>query len=146
MTLTEFLLARIAEDEFHAQAGETKGGNWVQPDDNGWDSQAVECPDTNEIIVYAEGRPTLDQARHIARWDPHRVLAECEAKRRIVEQAAEAEEAHRSIMDEFGGDGSPRARVERAGYGQAAETLRRTLLLLALPYADHADYDESWRP
>ena len=48
----------------------------------------------------------------------NRVLADCEAKRRIVEVAT----AHGTL--------------------QSIEILS----LLALPYADHPDYQEDWRP
>ena len=53
-------------------------------------------------------------------WWEHinRVLADCEAKRRIVEVAT----AHGTL--------------------QSIEILS----LLALPYADHPDYQEDWRP
>ncbi len=74
MTLTDFLLARIAEDQVHAE---------------------------------------LDQDR--------RDLAECEAKRRIIEN-----------LRPFGA----------TRWSRAAE---QTLKLLTLPYADHPDYNESWR-
>jgi hypothetical protein len=50
----------------------------------------------------------------IARWDPARVLAECAAKRRIVEMYA-------------GQHGQP-----------------YVLHFLALPYADHPDYRQEW--
>lgn len=87
MTLTEFLLARIAEDEADAR-GDTLGA--VIPQD---------C------------------------WGPDRVLAECEAKRRIVDACQNVEQVH------------------------AAEFLAdRMLAFLALPYADHPDYREEWRP
>ena len=87
MTLTEFLLARIAEDEAVSPTGR---------------------------------RPSP------------RDIAECEAKRRIVELAAKAE---------AWGEGTAGA---TAGYAKvvASDTLR----LLTLPYADHPDYREEWRP
>jgi len=83
MTLTEFLLARIAEDEASTP------GRW---DDHWYD-------------------------------DPSRYAREAEAKRRIVE-------AWRRDLDEG---------VEQP------EQLFATRCL-ALPYADHPDYREEWRP
>ena len=59
LTLTEFLLARIAEDEAEARKA---GPMWR----NEWSAEDV------------------DVTLHIERHDPARVLAECEAKRRIV--------------------------------------------------------------
>ena len=58
---------------------------------------------------------------------PARVLAECEAKRRIVEQA-------RNYSPE----------LEHGDNGEWA--FDTVLLALALPYADHPDYREEWRP
>lgn len=63
-----------------------------------------------------EGRWPGEHLEHIARHDPARVLAECEAKRRIM------------TMD-----------FER--YGEQVELL----YMLALPYAGHPDYEEAWR-
>ena len=91
MTIAEFLLARIAEDE-----------EWVRHPD--WcravaDDQACDCD------------------------GPARVLAECEAKRRIVER------------EPLWND-PPEVR----------ELYDDTLRDLAAIYADHPDYDEEWRP
>ena len=90
MTLTEFLLARIAEDEA-AALSRLRGHR--------------ELPETER---------------------ESRVFAECKAKRRIVEMGEAIEQQ------------SPdRGRRDVAG---------ATLQLLALPYVDHPDYDEEWRP
>lgn len=61
MNITEFLLARIAEDEDRAKMA------------RGWQTGSRH-----------EGQP-LDWSIHMDRWSPDRVLAECETKRRIVE-------------------------------------------------------------
>ncbi len=85
MTLAQFLLARIAEDEMVAK--EVPG----PPDETGlswWGKYG-----------------------HLS-VSPDRVLTECEAKRRIITN--------------WGFPGALRA--------------------LALPYADHPDYREEWRP
>ena len=62
MTLVEFLLARIAEDEKAAAAAE---------------------PDTK--VFEPVSPPEFSTDYHIEKWCPSRVLTECEAKRRIVE-------------------------------------------------------------
>jgi hypothetical protein len=113
--LTEFLLARIAEDEAVALVAATR--DWqnvvvMVSAGNGW---AVES-------VFAD---------HAERWTPARVLAECEAKRRIINFAVRTEEA---MAHEYGGDVTD-ADID----GNDA------LLALAAVYADHSDYDESWR-
>jgi hypothetical protein len=67
---------------------------------------------------------------------PERMAVECEAKRRIVE-------AHR--WEEFDdGDGSVPYYTDCDDCRQSPPC--RTLRLLALPYADHPDYREEWRP
>lgn len=101
MTLSEFLLARIAEDE-EAQRSES-----------GW------------------GRCDAPESYH---WGPARVLAECEAKRRIVEDAIH----QRQWIDSDPGAGD-------GGKGRLY-CYDDVVAILALPYADHPDYDESWKP
>lgn len=88
-TLTEFLLARIAEDEAACGGGD-EPENWC------------------------------DRATGV-HYDPARVLAECEAKRRIVNVARYADEGS-------------------AGWG-----FRRILGDLAAVYGDHPDHREEWR-
>jgi len=114
MTLTEFLLARISEDEAAALAAGSSG------DDQHW---WVDGPAkvSGKWWIYSTGEKFAHEhtARHIARHDPARVLAECEAKRRIVELFP-----------------SP-APVD--SWDEAGE---RVLEMLALPYADHPDYRE----
>jgi hypothetical protein len=132
--LTDFLLARIAEDEAMAKAA-------IEPhetDDAGhW--EFVEYP-------YEGGSPhprgTLDAGTSgydpglpwsdlVNRYDPARVLAECEAKRQIVERAV--------IMARTSG-------LLEGAADRAYEYDDNVLPLLALPYADHPDYREEWRP
>jgi hypothetical protein len=62
-------------------------------------------------------------AGHIVRWDPARVLAEIDAKRRVVEN-------------------QQRHAPGQSGYGAATFAVR----CLALPYADRPGYREEWRP
>jgi len=91
LTLTDFLLARIAEDEV----------SWR------------------------------------ARFDPTRVRTECEAKRRIVSEAHRvAKETHQWV--EFDD--------QRATGGLAGNLADTVLTQLALPYANHPDWREDWRP
>lgn len=62
--------------------------------------------------------------------DEKRVLADIDAKRRILGL----------YQLDFNDEGEP---VCLGGYGEAYWDVVR---LLALPYSDHPDYDESWRP
>jgi hypothetical protein len=104
LTLAEFLLARYADEEAVARDAE----GWFQSTD--WTSSRA--------------------AEHGELWDPARVLAECEAKREIVEAWR-----HESR----GRDGIP-ARTPVAG------ALLWVMKQLAQPYSDHPDYRQEWRP
>jgi hypothetical protein len=101
MTLTEFLLARIAEDEA--------------------DIRAIEYDRT--VAAIAPGMFSVDH--------PLRLLAECEAKRRIVERLS-------PLLDPFShsADRACTAEVDLAW---------DVLASLALPYADHPDMRPEWR-
>ena len=114
MTLAEFLLARIAEDEAAVRATgyfTGKGEEW-------W----------GEDWYAACGR---EITAHLVRWEPPRVLAECEAQRRLVESATYWQ----------GLGGAP----DSHGDGRATGFMN-ALRLLALPHADHPDYRDEWRP
>jgi hypothetical protein len=140
LTITEFLLARIAEREALARAASHGGARWTSPK-TGYGSGRVDAVDRPAddvgIVVYDEGRPSEDQAAHIAFNDPARVLAECEAHRRIVREARQAV----ALSDETPDDDSPRAeRIHGAATAWSA-----TLDALATIYADHEDFREEWR-
>jgi hypothetical protein len=139
-SLAEFLLACIAEDEAsapheHRRDPEGDAGYYACPaarteplGDLPWGPDACDCG--------------LDARRR-------RVLAECEAKRRIVEAAfvtaatidgewgcCHTSEQISAGVDE---DGVP---LPRDCYGPG--TAKRFLRPLALPYADHPDYSPEW--
>jgi hypothetical protein len=105
MTLTEFLLARIAEDEVVANQAVGYESRVY------WDSAA------RDLHLRAQS------LAHYMRHDPARVLAECEAKRRIVTEISEAVE-----WDDSCGD----------GISTTSAAARRALRHLAAIYADHA--------
>ena len=117
--LVDFLLARIAEDERTARAAvRTTGAGDVA----GWYwSSAGECVclDETAVVVVGGWESSRPAGAHIVRWDPERVLAECAARRRVVERCS----------DRASGTADP-------------DTLR----LLALPYADHPDHRAEWHP
>lgn len=145
MTLTEFLLARYAEDEAVARAATPGPWTWEEPSTEKWPSgdQSLvtawsESDGSPKPVLYgwgydASGIDAEDADRvHIARHDPARVLAECEAKRRIVSLFAP------TLADD-----------KRAALGEWDETAWRgeqALRALAQPYADHPDFQEEWRP
>ena len=108
MTLTDFLLARIAEDE--AAAGESLRATR---------REAVSLRPTDGQATTS----ALSYMEFIVRWPPARVLAECEAKRRVIEECDDYDNPSEVLI-------------------LADQILRH----LALPYADHPDYREEWRP
>ena len=119
MTITEFLLARIAEDEDAARGSGILG--WVTyRDRNGviqYTTPASLAGDGTWIVDGREIRTERFTVQVV--HDEARILAECQAKRRIASMAAEQ-------LDEPSGT--------------------ELLQLLALPYVDHDDYQEEWRP
>ena len=117
MTLAEFLLARIAEDEAAARVV-------MRPDErHPWGDRTLSPVPVERIPNEVRGYLGSSWGEHFARHDPARVLAECEAKRRVV-----------AWVKQWPWRAEPPSSVDGL------------LPLLALPYADHPDYDESWRP
>lgn len=128
MTLTEFLPARIAEDEAKAR------------EDGMWGMTGEKWKHFPEDAYNAIQSATLANAR--------RVLAECEAKRRILD----AYEDERQRMDIYNRDfplgllttdGDLRARLSSNARWAGLDVAVRALVQ---PYADHPDFDEAWRP
>jgi hypothetical protein len=135
MTLIEFLLERFAEDEDAARGPLAQKWFAVGTEFPGNDSHPSEMlrgyVDSQGLAVTEDGDgPSV---WHITRWDPARVLAECEVKRRIVE--------HITNVERYA-DGSP-------GIGgidpDSLPAVTHILRLLALPSADHPDYQPEWR-
>jgi hypothetical protein len=121
-TLTEFLLTCIAEDEGAARfLPETR---WYVDEDG-----CLEIPDG----TWADGEDYLPN--HHNSWylvlDPARVLAECAAKRRIVELHGDNSVGSCSLC-------------ATRDTGDPLPYPCQTLRLLAMPYAGHPDYDGSW--
>ncbi len=127
MTITEFLEARIAEDEETAMRADS--GRWL-PEDKGisFEFYGDEFPDSE-----AQARLVADtkaNQNHIAQWDPARVLAECAAKRAIIALADDVEYMDGRITSEWGGPND----------GTADDILKA----LAAVYKDHPDYRQEW--
>jgi hypothetical protein len=140
--LVEFLRARFAEDEAVARAASV-GGRWRYEGTDGIGAWTLYDEEWRIGTLKTYRHDDYDYARvpnfrdprdidadangaHIARHDPARVLAECEAKRQVVE------------------DMSFYWREYPEGLA-ARELADRTLTRLAVPYADHPDFREEWR-
>jgi Family of unknown function (DUF6221) len=146
MDLAEWLLEQIAEDEAAAlAAGRDYPAPWrgreLDAAGESLESGIVFDADSTEVVYWEAGsREAADRlGEHIARWDPARVLAECAAKRAIVDE-------HRP--DELlSGPNDPRCRrcfEYPSGHNFAHPC--RTLRLLAQPYADRPGYLPEHRP
>ena len=84
----------------------------------------------------ADPVPTL-QAQHIARHDPARVLAEVDAKRRILNECA----YWIGKINE-----SATAKYPYPNLAERGEVVLPVITLLGLPYAEHPEYRDEWRP
>jgi hypothetical protein len=140
--LVQFLRDRLDEDEQTAR--DAKPGPWRE---DGGGSVFATHP-TDEVVDYTDSAP------HIARHDPARVLAEVDAKRRIL------------LLHNIPAVVSPKMAALGLREGEAPEDDRRCagcgldntddpitpdvnecpiLRALALPYAGHPDYRAEWR-
>lgn len=115
MTLAEFLLARIAEDEAAATRAKEMHG---------------------EVIAMWSGYETDQDLTSVGDYSADRVLAECEAKRRIVnlhgpwaEWCGWSQDANTTHSDDLGPE----------------TNCCNTLRALAAPYAAHPEYLDAWR-
>ena len=135
MDIVEFLEARIAEDEGAAEAATEGPWEWrpkgdtpgIYPVDGrlGW----VALPQMTQQQYLAltssdPGAPKHSNAEHIARHNPARILAECKAKRAIIDAIRRQEE-----------DDDPMAWIVASGI---------LLKTMAAVYADHEDYAHIW--
>jgi hypothetical protein len=142
--LVAFLLARVDEDEAVARGAAAHitpsrsrpgpaGENWSAT----YDQVRSDWHDGMRHDIAEVGTFGRDLTAHIARHDPARVLAECEAKRRMVSRL----QAYTDALAATPGD---RERLARWSEWDLAARY------LALPYASHPDYrDEyktTWRP
>src|SRR5690349_3820689 len=112
MDLSEFLLARIAEDETTAREALARASVYGNRE-VAW-----------HWLRAVNGSSMWEPTNH----SPARVLAECDAKWRIVEQHDGTHECPKDGDSSGWWDGEP------------CDVLR----LLALPYADHPDYRQEW--
>ncbi|MCX4801770.1 DUF6221 family protein [Streptomyces sp. NBC_01214] len=133
--LVQFLRDRLDEDEQAAQQAIAceflTSGQWLARGPYGDDDRFGNMQsEQNEQII--EDGLLWGTVAHIARHDPARVLAEVDAKRRLLA-------IHRRFVDEPG-----QACLGCAGgiEWEACPVVR----LLALPYADHPYFREEWRP
>lgn len=124
MTIVEFLTARLGEWEAAARAAKeaTYYGAWTHY--GGANGDVGTGPNSMVVDLWA------DVGDHVALNDPDWVLADVEAKRKLIAEYEYWEDAARG--PDFGG-------------GRAAG-LELALECVALAHASHPDYAERWRP
>jgi Family of unknown function (DUF6221) len=132
-SIVEFLRARLEEEEQLAQ--DSAAGPWVVTEIYNDVFCVADAAGSNVANECSDGWLDPGNARHIACWDPVRVLAEVEAKRRIIDYCESAIEA---------GKIPPLASWSDDAAG--AEVCEHVLILMTLPNADHPDYDPAWAP
>lgn len=153
MTITEFLLARITEDEDVAIAAATSYNKaWHygdEPAGMSWASDGGMVGNDATNLWDCEGSDTLcaapEVATHMARHDPSRVLAECKAKRALVDihtlkdagSGKSIDPDHREVGCETCNWDTSYWWLE---YGPC-----ETLKALAAVHADHPDYNQEWK-
>ncbi|MGH3222260.1 MAG: DUF6221 family protein [Streptosporangiaceae bacterium] len=130
MTIAEFLAARLDEDEAAAKACQAPSP-WKAADQE-WDHWII-TDATGDVVIYDEGTPSLEEAAHIARHDPARVLRDVAADRKLLAAYAHA------LTADFGITGEP----YDAGW---AEALELAVKIRAARFGDHPDYQKQWAP
>jgi hypothetical protein len=113
-------------------------GRWRSPMDDlaGW---LLERIAEDERIANAAGDDPVD-SEHQANWTPARVLAECDAKRQIIELHGAVDANDPDSCRECSDSGWAGAVDGHSPVDRPCPTLR----LLALPYADRPGYREEW--
>jgi hypothetical protein len=116
MSITEFLEARLDEDEKVASAADLISTGLDSP------------PFSTRYDELAD---------HIVRWRPARILAEVHARRLMLDLAYEATglDMDRDLDRALGSR-------ERSGVAYVGDRMLRSM---AMPYAGHPDYDDAWR-
>lgn len=135
--LVAFLTARLDEREALARAAVEGDGRWRYSEGGG----DVMLVDGGYVAVGPWGCDIGESyGRHIAANDPAYVLADIAAKRRIIL-------VHQSLFSPEGPPVHLGLRAQCRACSEAVETWPcSTLRLLSLPYVDHPDYREGWKP
>jgi len=149
ITITEFLLARVTEDE--QQARDAIRDRWGRIHEHGHDwARDLQSVDRDA---------TAWQDAHAAKWWPARVLRECEAKRAIIRQhegwpvLVEREERFPELTRTDGLPGISIAMGRQIAWLTEREYIKRfgteaptapMIQTLAAVYRDRPEYREDW--
>jgi hypothetical protein len=152
-----FLLARIANDRKIAEAAPPAPWSVEEiPDDKGiaWgvDGPVLEGEEWPEPVVVVDfdrdyqaprgGCINAAAANYIAHWDPARILAECDAKEELVKEYLRI----RDMANAAANYDLNTVHTFTASARTATSALEAAVRYLALPYANHRNYQEEWRP
>jgi hypothetical protein len=119
VTLLEFVQARVTEDELTALAAIEGSPRWH----SSLAFRDVKDEHGRYVVEADRHHPTVEQAAHIARHSPARVLLDVEVKRLVI---------------------ADYLRLDAAGDLLERGVLESVLRHLASAYADHPDYNPSW--
>lgn len=119
--LTEFLEARIAEDETIAR-------ECLKPENlHPYGDRRIPAIKPEDWGALADDYLGGEMGVHASRHDPLRVLAECRAKRKVIRLYQDISES------------------DAPGLGMAWEAVKTVLKFLAAVYQEHPDYREEWK-
>ncbi|MCD7440252.1 DUF6221 family protein [Streptomyces lincolnensis] len=148
MELAQWLHTQVDEDERIVQAASwaDEANAWhaaPSPYDTWGKDERWYVEDAMEegLVTHVDPKASDDEgvARHIAEWDPARVLREIDAKRQLLA-------LHRPVQQRSTGSGGGTIEDCQVCGHFPAQYPCVTLRLLALPYADRPGYREEWRP
>ena len=158
--LVAFLRARLDEDEAAAMAA-TPGSwrydpkkEWRNPErpfTDGQEAVFAGPPDGAAITICSTGPsndpPSMADARHIARWDPARVLAEVAAKQQLIEAFSTAITVRDGAIARVQTGSVMRADFDDIirDWAIRVMTLEPLVVMAAQPYADHPNFDPAWK-
>jgi hypothetical protein len=119
LTLLEFLQARLTEDELTALAAVDGSPSWR----SSLTFRDVKDEDGRYVVEADRQHPSVEQAAHIARHCPARVLAEVEAKRLVI---------------------ADYLRTDATGDLLGRDIVESLLRQMSSVYADHPDFNPAW--
>jgi hypothetical protein len=138
--LAAFYAARLDEAEAAAKACQSPSP-WKAATHEAF--SVIVKDGAGDALIYDEGTPSLEEAAHIARHDPARVLRDVAAGRAIL---AEYDEAAQSPYDLPEGVSEGRDDDERERDAYLIDVLDGVVRHLAAVHSDHPDYDPGWAP
>lgn len=142
MDLTEFLTARYDEEQQLAQAAAPGPWHVELLGAKGYPQRISNAQATVIGQTYTSPTYAPAGARHIAYWDPARVVADLAAKRALIQLAFR----YAADFDQRSGCGHTVEQIATGACPFVGEMESMDLLrLLAAPYSEHPDFDPAWR-